>query len=398
MTPLTTSLESTTRELNNIRNALDQSAIVAITDRAGRIIHVNDKFCQISKYSREELIGQNHRLINSGYHSREFFGEIWKTIANGKIWEGEIRNRAKDGSFYWVNTTIVPFLDAQGQPDQYVSIRYEITQRKIAEEQLRVYADQLERSFEAIREREAQVLMQDRLASVGLLASGLAHEIGTPLGVIRGRAEHLALQHPHDPLIAKNSGIIISQIDRVSALIRSLLNLARGDSQAGTSEVKLNPVVVDVTELLGHELKKNRIELQDRISGGPPIMVNAEAGALHQVLLNLLVNSMHAIDSAVKKGRTEGHFVRISLRADPQQWAIEITDSGCGISEANKKNLFKPFFTTKDIGVGTGLGLVVSYRIIESWGGTIQVESQENVGTTLRVLLNKPLASQGVPK
>src|SRR3954454_13714742 len=100
-------LESTTRELNNVRHALDQSAIVAITDRAGTIIHVNEKFCQISQYQREELLGKNHRIINSGYHSRDFFITLWKTISDGKVWEGEIKNRAKSGSYYWVNTTIV---------------------------------------------------------------------------------------------------------------------------------------------------------------------------------------------------------------------------------------------------------------------------------------------------
>src|SRR6478609_9751973 len=128
------SLESATRELNNVRYALDRSAIVAITDRAGTIIHVNDKFCQISKYPREELLGKNHRIINSGYHERDFFVQMWKTISSGKIWEGEIRNRAKDGSYYWVNTTIVPFLDEMMKPYEYVSIRYEVTQRKLAEE------------------------------------------------------------------------------------------------------------------------------------------------------------------------------------------------------------------------------------------------------------------------
>ena len=140
-------LESTTRELNNIRYALDKSAIVAITDRTGNIIHVNDKFCEISKYTKEELLGKNHRIITSGYHAREFFIEMWKTISSGNIWEGEIRNRAKDHSYYWVNTTIVPFLDEAGKPYQYVSIRYEITHRKNAEEQLRIYADSLPRVF-----------------------------------------------------------------------------------------------------------------------------------------------------------------------------------------------------------------------------------------------------------
>jgi PAS domain S-box-containing protein len=136
LTSLELKLKKSIQELMDFKFALDESSIVAITDSRGTITYVNEPFIQISKYTKDELIGQDHRILNSGYHSEEFFKEMWRTIGAGKVWKGEIRNRAKDGSYYWVDTTIIPFLNDKGKPYQYLAIRYEITERKRVEQEL----------------------------------------------------------------------------------------------------------------------------------------------------------------------------------------------------------------------------------------------------------------------
>jgi PAS domain S-box-containing protein len=172
-------LKASVKEVIDLKTAFDEHAIMAITDPQGKITYVNDKLCTISKYSREELLGQDHRMLNSGHHPKEFFRRLWGTISRGQVWHGEVKNKTKDGTFYWVDTTIVPFLNEQGKPRQYVAIRADITERKEAEEKLRASEEQYRSLIEEARDAIFTLSTEGKILGVNQAVekiTGFTHE------------------------------------------------------------------------------------------------------------------------------------------------------------------------------------------------------------------------------
>jgi len=341
------------RLLAQFKYALDQAAIVAMTDRRGRITYVNDKFCAISQYTREELVGQDHRLLNSGLHPHDFMADLWRTIAAGLVWRGEIRNRAKDGSHYWVDTTIVPLLDENGRSSQYLAIRYDVTQRKAAEVKLREQA---------------------ALAKLGELAAIVAHEVRNPLAGLRGSLQVLATRIPSDMRGSEIVGAMVERIDALADRVSDILMLAAA-RVARLQPVKVGPIVRAAVISAAAAVPGSETPQV----AGDDATISADPEMLRELLLNLVMNACQA-----SRGRTS-EPVRVDLTTGDGWCHIEVLDRGTGIDPAIHERLFEPFFTTKS--GGTGLGLAIVKRLVDLQGGTVTLADRAGGGACARVTL-----------
>jgi PAS domain S-box-containing protein len=338
--------------LADFKCALDHAAIVATTDVAGRITYVNDKFCEISGYSREELLGQDHRIINSGQHPKAVIRDLWVTIANGRVWHGELCNRAKDGHLYWVDTTIVPFLDVAGKPYQYIAIRSDISARKAA---------------------EALLADQAALARVGQMATMVAHEVRNPLAGIKGALQVLtARRRSGDPELAVMQDIT-TRIDALCDLLNDLMLFAR-PRPLQIAPLRLRGLIENGVAFLKRDESLRTIDVT---IDGDDAVLKADGELIRATVVNLLLNAAQAMAG-------QGRIV-IRLAGSSTGATIEIRDSGPGIPPDVRTQVFEPFFTTK--ARGGGLGLPIAKRTAERHGGSLTLDCPPDGGTVATLTL-----------
>ncbi len=368
----TRAAEAAIREIRSLHAALDQHSILSVTDRAGRIIDANTGFQRISGFTREQLVGQDHRILNSGVHTREFWADLWATLSAGRAWRGEVCNRSKDGASYWVDSTIVPFFGEDGQIEKYVAIRFDVTAQKAAERELVAARSEAE---------SANAAKSEFLAN-------MSHEIRTPMTAILGFAELLATDSylqsaPQQQLdyvstIRRNGEHLLS-------IINDILDLSKIEAGKMTVEsMNTQPLELaqEVMSLMNVKATAKGLQLHIEVATEVPAAIQSDALRLRQILVNLVGNAIKFTEIGSVTLRCGADF------ATEQLW-FEVVDTGIGMTAPDLQRLFGAFVQVDSSSVrkftGTGLGLRISKRLAEMLGGDIGVTSEPGTGSIFRV-------------
>lgn len=376
-------------EQQNLLYALNQHAIVSIADTTGHITFVNEKFCEVSQYSEDELIGQKHNIINSGFHKRSLFRDMWATIVSGTTWQGEFKNQKKDGSYYWVESSIVPFLDKNNLPYQYIAIRTDITPIKEIEEDLKNSLEQL--ALESEKTKESNILKDT-------LISTMTHELRTPLNSILGFTQLLQLDDD------KFSDIQIDNINNIESAGNELLNkieIIMLYSKLKSHTLKLQYSESELRLIFNsiiNQFKSNNISynVYPEVICANKLDITADIPLLQKALLYIVDNAMKFTQNGHIHIRFEETKKNSPLPDHAEPAAsdlilITIEDTGIGINEENQKMIFGEFrqadekINRRFEGIGIGLSLTKS--IVEQHNGEIWLTSKLNVGTTVYITI-----------
>ncbi len=389
---------------------------IVLTNADAKIVQINPAFSKITGYSATDILGKTPGLLKSGRQPQEFYERMWKTIESGSVWADRLINKRKDGSHYNAELNIAPIVDSGGAVTGYVGVHRDVTEQVEREQELQAAMAETEEALAKLQQVHAQLLQADKMASIGNLAAGVAHEINNPIGFITSNLNSLneyvtdleRVLSAYDDLLRETTsgGASVSEkaddvtrireeadldyvmsdlgnlieestdgAKRVRQIVADLRDFSHVDSP-NVAEEDVNQLIEKTISVAWNELKY-KTEVVREFNDLPTIP--CYGGKLGQVFLNLLVNAAQAIEErgiiTVRTGCLDEHI-----------W-IEISDTGRGISKENVDRIFDPFFTTKEVGKGTGLGLHLTRTIVKAHGGRIAVQSQEGEGTTFRVEL-----------
>ncbi|WP_310621421.1 hybrid sensor histidine kinase/response regulator [Flexibacterium corallicola] len=348
-----------------LARAVEQSpTTIFITDVKGCIAYVNRKFVELTGYSKEEACGNTPRLLKSGHTPDDTYAEIWRSLRDGKDWSGVFQNKKKNGDLYWVATSILPLLDEEGQVINYIGIGEDVTEKKLARE---------------------QIARAQKMEAVALLAGGVAHDFNNVLMTIMGNIQlaRMGLEDG-DPQeeIDESLGHVEIASKRAQGLIRQLLTFAR-KQPTRTRSLNLNDEVEGILALLRASIPSNvRLTMTSDCKDG---LIDADPTVLHQIVLNLARNAAEAFSG--EAGKITIHLARVSSNEHKgkSDLRLQVCDDGPGMSEHVASKVFDPFFSTKPVGKGTGLGLAVVRNSVEDLNGTVTLNTAPGAGTVFEL-------------
>ena len=348
------------KKLEALLFMFNKKVIASRTDKFGIITYVTDAFCEISGYSREELLGQNHKIIKHKDMDKKVYIELWKTISNGKIFTGEIKNKKKDGTFYYVNISIFPEKNDESEIIGYFAIREDITAKKEVERFNDTLSLKVEQEVEKNLKKDKLLLEQSKLAAMGEMIGAIAHQWRQPLNTLAIKLQFI-IDDYEDGLVDKkylenHSDESMKLVNFMSKTIDDFRNFFNIDKVKTTFDIRTK--ILETTNILSSQLSNYDIKVDVL---GSSFEFFGHASEFQQVILNIVNNAKDAlVEEEVKNG-----IIKIDINSDKEFGYIRISDNAGGIEASVYERIFEPYFTTKDQGKGTGLGLYMSKMIIE---------------------------------
>jgi PAS domain S-box-containing protein len=358
-------------QVKDYKYVLDESSIVAITDHKGVITYVNENFCNISKYSAEELLGKPHFIINSAYHSKQFIDQIWSTITNGKVWKGELKNNAKDGTIYWVSTTIIPFLNNLGKPYKYVSIRSDITEKKKVEEQILESKQKVSIQEQILNAKNQQLID---------FCNVVSHNLRSPLTNISMLIDYIEKSNDVEEqmeILIKIKPVVNQLMEVFNELVESIQ--VKDYIGIESENISLINYIDKVLATFSTEIKTTNTEVQ--INLGNITSIYYPTKYFEDILTNLISNALK-FQSPLRK-------LKITIKAQKllnNVILFTVADNGLGLDvKLHKGHLFKIQKTFHKHPDAKGFGLYMLKSQIEAMGGEIWLESEPNIGSTFYI-------------